>query len=40
MPLHDAVGIKCKKSATTDNQGAGVKCMGLGMYMLMIVCVI
>ena len=21
MPLHDAVGINCKKGATTDNQG-------------------
>ena len=26
--LHDAVGIKCKKAATTENQGAGVKYMG------------
>ena len=25
MPLHDAVGINCKKGATTENQGAGVK---------------
>ena len=23
MPLHDAVGINCKKGATTENQGAG-----------------
>ena len=22
MPLHDAVGINCKKGATTENQGA------------------
>ena len=29
MPLHDAVGIDCKKSATTENQGADVKFMGL-----------
>ena len=28
MPLHDAVGINCKKSATTENQGADVKYMG------------
>ena len=24
MPLHDAVGINCEKSATTENQGSGV----------------
>ena len=28
MPLHDAVGINCKKDATTENQGADVKYMG------------
>ena len=28
MPLHDAVGINCKNSATTENQGSGVKYMG------------
>ena len=28
MPLHDAVGINCKKGATTENQGTGVKFMG------------
>ena len=38
MPLHDAVGINCKKGdavgincekgATTENQGSGVKYMG------------
>ena len=28
MPLHDAVGINCKRSATTEHQGAGVKYMG------------
>ena len=28
MPLHDAVGINCKKCATTENQGADVKYMG------------
>ena len=27
-PLHDAVGINCKKFATTENQGSGVKYMG------------
>ena len=28
MPLHDAVGINCKKGGTTENQGSGVKYMG------------
>ena len=28
MPLHDAVGIKCKKGSTTENQGSAVKYMG------------
>ena len=28
MPLHDAVGINCKKGTTTENQGADVKYMG------------
>ena len=28
MPLHDAVGINCKKGATTENQGSAVKYMG------------
>ena len=28
MPLHDAVGINCKKVATTENQGAGIKYRG------------
>ena len=28
MPLHDAVGINCKKGATTENGGSGVKYMG------------
>ena len=32
MPLHDAVGINCKKVATTENQGAGVKYMVKGVY--------
>ena len=34
MQLHDAVGINYKEGATTGNQGAGVKYMGLGEYML------
>ena len=25
MPLHDAVGINCKKGATTEHQDSGVK---------------
>ena len=28
MPLHDAVGINCKKGTNTENQGSGVKYMG------------
>ena len=28
MPLHDAVGINCKKGATTEYQGADVQYMG------------
>ena len=28
MPLHDVVGINCKKDATTENQGSDVKYMG------------
>ena len=28
VPLHDAVGINCKKGATTENQGADVKYKG------------
>ena len=32
IPLQDAVGINCKNGATTENQGAGVKCVGLGAY--------
>ena len=38
MPLHDAVGINCKKGATTENQGSAVKYMGKGCI-LMTVCV-
>ena len=32
MPLHDAVWINCEKGVTTENQGADVKYMGLGVY--------
>ena len=32
MPLHDAVGTNCKKGASTENQAAGVKYMGQGVY--------
>ena len=28
MPLHDAIGINCKKAATTEHQGADDKHMG------------
>ena len=28
MPLHDVVGINCKKGSTTENQGSAVKYMG------------
>ena len=28
MPLHDAIGINCKKGATTENECSGVKYMG------------
>ena len=38
MALHDAVGIDCKTDATTENQEAGVKYMGLEVWM--IVCVL
>ena len=40
MPLHDAVGIKCKKCSTTENQLARVMYMGLGEYVDDCVCVI
>ena len=43
MPLHDAVGIHCKKGATAENQGSGVKyigvCMCVCMYVYVCVCV-
>ena len=31
MPVHDVVGINCKKGATTENQGSAVKYMGYGV---------
>ena len=40
MPLHDAVGINCKKGATTENQGSAVKYMGSGVYLDDCVCVL
>ena len=39
MTLHDAVGINCKKGATTEYQGAGVKYMGYGVYVDDCACV-
>ena len=35
-----AVGIDCKKGATTENQGSGVKYMGSGVYLDDCVCVL
>ena len=41
MPLHDTVGINCKKGATNENQGAGVnQYKGCGVYVYDRVCVI
>ena len=37
MPLHDAVGINCKK--TSENQGSGVKYTGYRVYLDDCVCV-
>ena len=31
MPLHDAVGINCKKGETTENQGSGFKYIYYGV---------
>ena len=39
MPLLDAVGMNCKKGATTENQGAGVKYMGQEVYVYDSACV-
>ena len=40
MPLHDAVGINCNKGATTEYQGADVKCMRYRGGMMIIVFVL
>ena len=40
MSLHDAVGINCKKGATTANQGADMSRIWAKGCMLMIVCVL
>ena len=40
MPLHDVVGINCKKSATTENQRSAVKYMGYEVYLDDCVCVL
>ena len=40
MPLYDAVGINCKKSANTENQGSGAKYMGFVVYLDDYVCVL
>ena len=40
MPLHDAVGINCKKGATTEYHDADIKYMGEGVYVDDCVCVI
>ena len=39
MPLHDVVGLNCKKGATTEYQVADVKIWAKGC-MLIIVCVL
>ena len=39
MPLHDVVGINCKKGATTENQGSAVKYIWAKGCILMSVCV-
>ena len=36
----EAVGIKCEKRATTENQGSGVKYMSYGVYLDDRVCVL
>ena len=40
MQLHDAVGINCKKGATTENLDSAVKYMGYGVYFYDCVCVL
>ena len=39
MPLHDMVGINCKKGSTSRNQGADVKYVGYGCMFDDCVCV-
>ena len=39
MPLHDAIGINCKKGATTENQAQMSSIWAKGC-MLMILCVL
>ena len=34
MPLHDAVGINCKKSATTENKAQMSSIWGKGCMMI------
>ena len=40
MPLHDSVGINCKKGATNENQDSAVKYMGYEVYVDDCVCVL
>ena len=40
MPLHDEIGINCKKGATTEYQGGDAKYMGKEVYVDDCVCVI
>ena len=40
MPLHDAVGINCKKGATTEHKDSAIKYMCLGVYLDDCVCVL
>ena len=39
MPLHDAVGVNCKKGATAENQGSAVKYMAYHGILLFIMVV-
>ena len=36
MLLHDAVGINCKKGATTENQDSGVKYIAKGCILMTV----
>ena len=40
MPLHDAVGINCKKGATTENMDVDIKYIGEEVNVDDCVCVI